>query len=191
MGVSGMFLITDKIIAGFHDAEGSTSMPRRLAFELGQSHDFGYHTLCKIQHHLGTTAGISYRRDVDAYRLNFYTDNAWIYFTRVIRPHCVIKGGAFQKDLICDEWIGGFFAGDGCVWFSRLWAVKIVQKDKRVIEAIKDYIGYGHIYEKKDSNAWEWRASARNEVVMFYNRFGKFCLHKEALLMEAAIYIQQ
>jgi hypothetical protein len=169
--------ITDSVIAGFIDADGSlkTDSAGYLRFNLSQSHQFGLDLLDLISLYLdaGRITG-PYRNYEFSLRING-TKAADV--AMLMDTYCVVKG---RGDL-SDEWLGGFFAGDGCVsrMSSRCPRVSIGQKDcPEILEAIQQYLGYGSV--SKNSREWYCYAdNARN----FARRFANFALHKRSDLL--------
>lgn len=76
-----------------------------------------------------------------------------------------------KEDL---TWLTGFWEGEGCVGCYKMnyvnrgkkykryiLNVSVAQKEKMLINWVKDSLGYGSIYQDKKSKCWIWRANAR------------------------------
>lgn len=173
---------TPKTLAGFFDADGCNLLPKYMEFRLAQSHEVGYELLTGVDAYLETDAKLNYYAPFDAYTMTWRGDNAWKFFNIVIKDNCVIKcGKTYLSDRINAEWIGGFFAGDGCIWeYDGIPHLKITQKDKRVLDDIRIYFEMGSVC--RDNTGWKWTVAADN-ARKFASQCGKFCLHKSARVL--------
>ena len=96
-------------------------------------------------------------------------------------------------------YIAGFFDGEGSAMvvtirrhlptgvIYRFWpAVKIAQKTDGILDAICNYIGYGHVNHKSDRNCYS--ISGLEGVLSFVERIAPFChLKQEALYTVAEL----
>lgn len=44
------------------------------------------------------------------------------------------------------SYIAGFFDGDGCITKEKIWRIILTNTNKKVLESIRDFIGFGRIY---------------------------------------------
>ena len=92
-------------------------------------------------------------------------------------------------------YIGGFFDGEGSAMILTIHrqmgtgviyrfrpVIKIAQKTNGVLEAIRDYIGYGHIDYEKDRNGYT--INGLDGVLSFIHKIAPCCyLKRDVLLM--------
>ena len=166
-------IVTDQIIAGLVDADGCFSLNRGTPmFVLGQSHIFGRDVLEKISIHIGA-GKVGGPGKHGQYQLPLYGDG-YQRMLDICSMHGVIKPDR-QMWNVTDEWLGGFFAGDGCAIYNGGPNVTITQwAHPEVLYAIRDTLGYGSVYKDR-----YWQCTGDN-ARKFAHRFKDFALHKKS-----------
>lgn len=168
-------VITDAVVAGFIDADGyiGTEKAGYLRFQLSQSHQFGLDLLDLLSLYLNAGNVTGPQRNAE-YSLSLCGSKTTDIVV-LMKAHGVIKGNGD----ICDEWLGGFFAGDGCVRRppNGCPSVSIAQSTTpEILEGIQQYLGYGSFTTKS------WRCYGSN-ARDFARRFANFALHKRSDLL--------
>lgn len=168
-------VVTPAVIAGFTDADGCLSENRGAPMvQLAQSHNYGRDTLTLLQHYIGGTLVGPYKHD--DYQLRLYGSAA----LKVIgygEKHGVIKP-YINLENISDQWLGGFFAGDGCIYRRKDcngFTVQITQwSQPDVLYAIENYLGYG----KANDKTWSCGGGMAREFAATYHPFALFKFHE-------------
>jgi len=93
-----------------------------------------------------------------------------------------------------NNYIAGFFDGEGSAMILTIHrqmgtgviyrfrpVIKIAQKTNGVLEAIRDYVGYGHIDYKKDKNGYI--INGLEGVLVFVQKVAHFCYLKRDVLL--------
>lgn len=170
-------LITDAVIAGFMDADGCFSWHREWGHAtLSQSHNYGKDVLDLVKEYIGC-GNITGPGKHDQYNLNFYGE-AYEKVLGICSSNGVIKP-TIQMWNITDEWLGGFFAGDGGLsWNGDHWELSFTQwSHPEVLVQIRDTLGCGHFDGKR------LRFTGKNMRRIAY-RIKDYTLHKRADLYE-------
>lgn len=172
-------VITHAVIAGFFDADGHYN--ESYGSSLYQSHQFGLDVLDLIRTYLGRGTIYGPRRD-GQYTLSFRSRENMDEIKQILYGYGVIKGMPFIRTfMISDEWLGGFFAGDGCAR-KDLKGGRVIsigqQSHPLVLHAIRDYLGYGKVKENR-----EWMCFGA-DAERFAERFKNFALHKRVDLIK-------
>jgi len=171
-------VITDAVIAGFMDADGTIGFYPRLQISMSQAHHFGKDLLDLISTYINSGSVTGPIKN-ELYTLRWYGANANDIY-EVMVANGVIKGTVGPRLYnITDEWIGGFFAGDGSARKTKSCCyVSLGQESSpSVLYAIKDYLGYGTVYGDR-----EWTCCGANARA-FALRFKDFALHKRSDLI--------
>ena len=79
-----------------------------------------------------------------------------------------------------DSYIAGFFEGEGCISISNknVLIITIGQKDKTILDKIKSYINYGHIYSylnKKTNQTYYNLRFAGKHSLLFLKKILPYC----------------
>jgi len=84
--------------------------------------------------------------------------------------------------MLTDEYIAGFFDGEGCVMINAggRCTVTITQKNPAVLYLIQQKFG-GNVHKKhmKFSECYHWRLSSKNEILPFLERMKDLCFCKK------------
>lgn len=175
-------VITDAVIAGFFDADGCINFDNEGHFrvQLCQSHQFGLDVLHLIQLWFGSGSLTGPARNAE-YKLR-WCGNAGTTVLECCLLYGVIKGSNHLRFYnMSDEWLGGLFAGDGCVrrMPNGTPSVSIAQGNHPLLlYAIQKYLGFGSL----DKGERIWFCYGQNART-FARRFAGYSLHKRADLL--------
>ena len=170
--------MTDAVIAGFIDADGSIGETAgNTRIQLAQSHQFGLDVLNLIKDYTGSGHVYGPYRETE-FKLHWNGAEADRIVDEIM-VHAVIKP-ELQMWNITDEWVGGFFAGDGHASLrSGISPIVCItqQSHPELLHEICNTLGYGTVQEGQF-----WSCTGKN-AKRFARRFNKFALHKQTDLL--------
>jgi len=81
-------------------------------------------------------------------------------------------------DFKTNAWFAGFFDGDGSMSIRNEYTltISIGQKDRDILERIKDSMGYGNIYYDKSWNGHAYSVTDIEGIKFFINYFEQYPL---------------
>lgn len=171
-------VVTDAVLAGFVDADGWLGRKHgRARVVLSQARCFGKDVLDLLQLYIGAGSVSGPHCSYERYSLEF-SGLSGDHVLEICQEHGVLKP-TINLENITDEWLGGFFAGDGCATRDRCGPrVSISQgSHPAVLHAIANYLGFGTVHDER-----QWICCGGNARA-FALRFSNFALHKRTDLL--------
>jgi hypothetical protein len=189
--------------AGLTDGDGSLLLNVPKSGNIGVRYEVtldskDVQTLHKIKSELGY-GSVTKRTGINAYRYRIGRRACVLDIVNRINGLLLTPGKHVQLIKICQElgiqpiiptvtdsfkiiqntaWLSGFFDAEGSFNILNKYtpAVHIAQKDRFVLDLIKDSLGIGHVRHDISWDGWIWTVGARESVRFVLNLFTKYQL---------------
>lgn len=119
-------------------------------------------------------------------------------FLILLLPYLRVKHDAVEKALnqhvenqpIAWPYVAGFFDGEGSCKPATEYIISITNEMKTVLDEIQSFLGYGHIYKRKNVDVYDLKISTHKQRLQFIESILPNSIVKHAELIAAQQFIQ-